>query len=609
MLHQTAFQSFADTTEPSQGAPRLAALRAELKRRGLEGFIVPRSDEHQGEYVPPRAERLSWLTAFTGSAGVAAVLQVKAAIFIDGRYTVQAHEQVDAQQFENLSLIDQPPPDWIALNLPKGAKFGYDPWLHTVHGVEALQAAVARAGGLLVACADNPLDAVWDDQPAAPLGAIAIQTLDFAGEGSSSKRERVAKTLSETNADAALLTLPESIAWLLNIRGSDVPHTPFPLSFAVLNADGHVDLFVDRRKFTPGIDTWLGNGVTVRAPEEFAAHLESLGRAKKRVQIDPATAAGWALDRLHKGGAGVIRATDPCLLPKACKNSTELQGVRNAHVRDGAALSRFLCWIAKEAPKGHLDEIAAARALEAYRVETGALKDLSFGSISAAGPNGALPHYRVTKKSNRKIETGTLYLIDSGGQYLDGTTDVTRTIAIGTPTTEMKDRFTRVLKGHIALARARFPEGTMGVQLDTLARSSLWDAGLDYDHGTGHGVGAYLSVHEGPQNISKRPITVALRPGMIVSNEPGYYKVGHYGIRIENLVAVNEPKDFGGDRKMMTFETLTLAPIDLACVDVSLLTADERVWLNDYHARVRQAHAGRVDGETATWIDQATRAI
>ena len=607
MLHQTAFQSFADTTEPSQGAPRLAALRAELKRRGLEGFIVPRSDEHQGEYVPPRAERLSWLTAFTGSAGVAVVMQSKAAIFIDGRYTVQAHEQVDAKQFEQLSLIDQPPTDWIAAQLPKGAKFAYDPTLHTIHGVEALQIAVTRAGGTLVPCTENPLDAVWDDQPAAPLGAVATQTLAYAGEASASTRERVAKTLSDV--DAAILTLPESIAWLLNIRGSDVPHTPFPLSFAVLNADGHVDLFIDRRKLTPGIDTWLGNGVTVRAPEEFAAQLESLGRAKKRVQIDPATASGWTLDQLNKGGATIVRGADPCLLPKACKNATELQGVRNAHVRDGAALSRFLCWLAKEAPKGHLDEISAARTLEAYRVETGALKDLSFGSISAAGPNGALPHYRVTKKSNRKIETGTLFLIDSGGQYLDGTTDVTRTIAIGTPTPEMKDRFTRVLKGHIALARARFPEGTMGVQLDTLARSSLWDAGLDYDHGTGHGVGAYLSVHEGPQNISKRPIAVALRPGMIVSNEPGYYKVGHYGIRIENLVTVNEPHDFGGDRKMMTFETLTLAPIDLACIDVTLLTSDERNWLNDYHARVRKAHDGKVDGETATWIDQATRAI
>ena len=609
MLHQTAFQSFADTTEPSQGAPRLAALRAELKRRGLDGFIVPRADEHQGEYVPPRAERLSWLTAFTGSAGVAVVLQAKAAIFIDGRYTVQAHEQVDATQFENASLIDNPPPDWIAANLPKGGKFGYDPWLHTVHGVEALQAAVTRAGGTLVPCADNPLDAVWDDQPAPPIGAIATQTLDYAGETAVSKRERVAKNLVDARADAAVLTLPESIAWLLNIRGSDVPHTPFALSFAVLNADGHVDLFADRRKFTPGIDAWLGNGVTVRPAEEFGAHLESLGKAKMRVQLDPATAAGWTLDRLQKGGATVLRAADPCLLPKACKNTTELQGVRNAHVRDGAALSRFLCWLAKEAPKGHLDEISAARALEAFRAETGALKDLSFGSISAAGPNGALPHYRVTKKSNRKIETGTLFLIDSGGQYLDGTTDVTRTIAIGAPTAEMRDRFTRVLKGHIALARARFPEGTMGVQLDTLARLALWEAGLDYDHGTGHGVGAYLSVHEGPQNISKRPITVPLRPGMIVSNEPGYYKVGHYGIRIENLVAVNALQDVGGDRPMMTFETLTLAPIDLACVDVALLTADERKWLNDYHVRVRKAHDGKVDAETAKWIEKETRAI
>jgi Xaa-Pro aminopeptidase len=607
MLHQTAFQSFAETTTPTQGPPRLAALRAELKRRGLDGFIIPRADEHQGEYVPPRAERLSWLTGFTGSAGTAVVLQDKAAVFIDGRYTVQAAEQVDAKAFLHLSLIDQPPPDWIAAELPKGGKFGYDPLLHTMANVEALQSAVTKAGGTLVPCMENPLDATWDDQPAAPLGAVSTQTLDYAGESSEEKRERIAKLLRDAKTDAAVLTLPESIAWLLNIRGSDVPHTPFPLSFAVLQKDGHVDLFIDRRKFTPGIETWLGNHVTVRAPEELGPHLKA--QSKKRIQIDPATASAWLFDQLKQGGAEIVRAADPVLLPKACKNATELQGVRNAHARDGAALSRFLAWIAKEGPKGNVDEIEACRVLESFRAETGALKDLSFGSISGAGPNAALPHYRVTKKSNRKIKSGEIYLIDSGGQYLDGTTDVTRTIAIGPPTAEMKDRFTRVLKGHIALARARFPEGTTGVQLDTLARMSLWEAGLDYDHGTGHGVGAYLSVHEGPQNISKRQINVPLRPGMIVSNEPGYYKVGHYGIRIENLIVVKEPEDFGGDRKMMTFETLTFAPIDLNLVEPKLLTEAERQWLNDYHVDVRKKHAGKVDADTARWIDEATRPI
>ena len=607
MLHQTKFQSFTETTSPTQGPPRLEALRAELKRQGFDGFMVPRADEYQGEYVPPRADRLAYLTGFTGSAGAAVVLMEKAAIFTDGRYTVQTAEQVDGTAFEYRSLVDEPPPDWIAQNLPKGARLAYDPWHHTASGVEALQQAVTRAGGTLVPCTDNPLDATWDDQPAAPLGEVTIQPLEYAGEASGDKRERIARTLRDGKTDAAMLTLPESIAWLLNIRGSDVPHTPFPHAFAMLNNDGHVDLFIDRRKFTPGIDAWLGNHVTIRAQDELGAHLKA--QKGKRIQIDPATASSWAFDQLKAGGATIVRAADPVLLPKACKNPTELNGTRRAHERDGAALSRFLAWIAREGAKGNIDEIEACRVLEDFRAESGTLKDLSFGSISGAGPNGALPHYRVSQKSNRKLKAGEIYLIDSGGQYLDGTTDVTRTIAIGTPTAEMKDRFTRVLKGHIALARARFPEGTTGVQLDTLARMSLWEGGFDYDHGTGHGVGAYLSVHEGPQNISKRQINVALKPGMIVSNEPGYYKVGHYGIRIENLIVVTEPKDVGGDRPMMEFETLTLAPIDLALVETSMLSGAERKWLNDYHVRVRQTLAGKTDRDTDAWIIDATRAI
>jgi Xaa-Pro aminopeptidase len=607
MLHQTKFQSFAETTTPLQGAPRVAALRAELKRRGLDGFVVPRSDEYQGEYVPPRAERLAWLTGFTGSAGAAVVLLEKAAIFTDGRYTVQTPEQVDAGTFEFRSLVDEPPPDWIADNLPKGAKLAYDPWMHTASGVEALQSAVTRAGGTLVPCTDNPLDAVWDDQPAAPLGAVSIQPLEYAGEASQAKRDRIASALRDGKTDSAVITLPESIAWLLNIRGSDVPHTPFPHSYAVLNNDGHVELFIDRRKFTPGIDEWLGNRVTVRPQEELGDHLRS--QKGKRIQIDPATASAWLFDQLKTGGATIVRAADPVLLPKACKNPTELAGTRKAHERDGVALSKFLFWLSREAPKGNVDEIEACRVLEDFRLQTGSLKDLSFGSISGSGPNGALPHYRVTKSSNRKIKPGEIYLIDSGGQYLDGTTDVTRTVVVGTPSAEMKDRFTRVLKGHIALARARFPEGTTGVQLDTLARLSLWEGGFDYDHGTGHGVGAYLSVHEGPQNISKKQVNVPLRPGMIISNEPGYYKVGHYGIRIENLIVVTEPKDVGGERKMMEFETITLAPIDLNLVEPSMLTDAERKWLNDYHARVRVALSGKTDKDTESWLLDATRPI
>ena len=607
MLHQTKFQSFTETTSPLQGAPRLAALRAELKRRGLDGFVVPRADEYQGEYVPARAERLAWLTGFTGSAGAAVVLLEKAAIFTDGRYTVQTPEQVDGKSFEFRSLVDEPPPDWIADNLPKGGKLAYDPWMHTAAGVEALQGAVTKAGGTLVPCTDNPLDAAWEDQPAAPMGQVAHQPLDYAGETSQSKRERIAAELRKAGTDAAVITLPESIAWLLNIRGSDVPHTPFPHAYAILGNDAHVQLFMDRRKFTQGIDEWLGNHVTVRPQAELADQLSA--QKGRKVQIDPATASAWLFDRLKEAGATIVRAADPILLPKACKNPTELEGTRNAHARDGVALSRFLAWLSTEAPKGGVDEIEACRVLEDFRIQTGSLKDLSFGSISGAGANAALPHYRVTSKSNRKLRHGEIYLIDSGGQYLDGTTDVTRTIVVGTPSPEMKDRFTRVLKGHIALARARFPEGTTGVQLDTLARMALWEGGYDYDHGTGHGVGAYLSVHEGPQNISKKQVNVALKPGMIISNEPGYYKVGHYGIRIENLIVVTEPRDVGGERRMMEFETITLAPIDLNLVEPSMLTAHERQWLNDYHARVRQKIAPGLDESTRAWLMDATRSI
>jgi Xaa-Pro aminopeptidase len=590
MLHQTKFQSFTETTSPLQGAPRLAALRAELKRRGLDGFVVPRADEYQGEYVPPRAERLAWLTGFTGSAGVAVVLLDKAAIFTDGRYTVQTPEQVDGKAFAYCSLVDEPPPDWISENLPKGGKLAYDPWMHTAAGVEALQTAVAKAGGTLIPCTDNPLDAVWEDQPAAPMGTVSAQPIEHAGETAEAKRERLAEGLRKAGADAAMLTLPESIAWLLNIRGSDVPHTPFPHAYAVLGKDAHVDLFIDRSKFAPGIDEWLGNQVTVRPQAELAAHLQTF--KGRKVQVDPATAAAWLFDRLKEAGATVLRAADPVLLPKACKNPAELDGTRRAHERDGIALSKFLAWLAAEAPTGGVDEIEACRVLENFRIETGILKDLSFGSISGSGPNAALPHYRVTAKSNRKLCQGEIFLIDSGGQYLDGTTDVTRTIIVGTPTAEMKDRFTRVLKGHIALARM-----------------ALWEGGYDYDHGTGHGVGAYLSVHEGPQNISKKQVNVALKPGMIISNEPGYYKVGHYGIRIENLIVVTEPKDVGGERRMMEFETITLAPIDLNLVEVGMLTDAERKWLNDYHARVREKIAPGLDGSAKAWLLDATRPI
>jgi len=592
---------------------RLALLRRELAAAGLDGFVVPRSDEHQGEYVPPRGQRLAWLTGFTGSAGLAVVLREHAALFVDGRYTLQAAQQVDATLFEIHHLIDEPPARWIGRALQTGEVLGYDPWLHTPQEVERFAAAAEKAGAILRAADGNPLDRVWTDQPAAPLAPVVPHAEDFAGESARSKRERLARGLAEDGIAAAVLTMPESIAWLLNIRGGDVPHTPLPLSFAILRSDASVALFIDRRKLVPGLERHLGNAVKVLPPEGFGAALDALAAAGGRVQADPATAAGWIFDRLGQAGARIHRAADPCILPKACKNLVEIDGARAAHRRDGAALTRFLAWLAREAPKGGLTEIAASDRLEAFRREGEYFRDLSFATISGAGSNGAIVHYRAMPETEKRLEPGSLYLLDSGAQYLDGTTDVTRTIAIGEPTQEMRDRFTRVLKGHIALALARFPKGTTGTQLDAFARRGLWEIGLDYDHGTGHGVGSYLGVHEGPQRISKAPSTQPLLPGMIVSNEPGYYKTGAYGIRIENLVLVQpvigQPGAGGDAREMMQFETLTLAPIDRNLVEPSLLDDDEIDWLDAYHARVRETLIPLVDPDTAQWLADATAPI
>jgi Xaa-Pro aminopeptidase len=599
-------------------AARLAALRAELARRGLDGFAVPHADEHQGEYLPLRAERLAWLTGFTGSAGMALVLAERAAVFADGRYTLQVQSQVDGALFTHRHLTEQPPAAWIEAHLPSGAKLGYDPWLHTERQVAGLGAAAAKAGGELVACSDNPLDAVWADQPPPPIAPIVAHSLEFAGRTSAEKRGEAAEALRKAGAEAAVLTLPDSVAWLLNVRGGDVARTPLALCFAVLHGDATLEWFVDRRKLVPGLEAHLGNGVSLRAPGELGAALDALGRAGKRVLADPASAAAWVFQRLREAGAEPVEGADPCQLPKARKNEAELTGTRRAHRRDGASLVRFLAWLAAEAParaeggdpEGGLGEIEAAERLLEFRRGNENFRDLSFDTISAAGPNAALPHYRVTPESERRLGPGELYLVDSGGQYLDGTTDVTRTLAVGAAAAEMRERFTRVLKGHIAIATARFPKGTTGSQLDTLARVALWRAGLDFDHGTGHGVGSYLGVHEGPQRISKVPNTVALEPGMIVSNEPGYYKEGAYGIRIENLVAVVEDaRPPGDERPMLAFETLTLAPIDLALVEPGLLTAEETAWLDAYHARVRAALTPLVDEATAEWLVAATRPL
>jgi Xaa-Pro aminopeptidase len=583
---------------------RLAALRGELGRRQLTGFLVPLQDEHQGEWVPPASQRLAWLTGFSGSAGLAIVLADKAAIFVDGRYTLQVRQQVDTEAFEPRHITEQPPGDWIAEHL-KGGTLAYDPWLHTAADIDRFRSACAKAKGQLTACATNPIDSVWADRPAPPAAPVTIQDTKFAGETAGAKRERLAAQLARDGHDAALLTAPDSIAWLLNIRGGDLAYTPVVLAFALLHADARVELFVNPNKLSAEVRTHLGNQVAVFEKSKIGEALDRLGR--RRVLIDAGSAPVWTLDRLATAKAEVVRGSDPCALPKACKNPVELEGIRAAHRRDGAALTRFLCWL--DAHPG-IDEIAAADRLEAFRREGEFFRQLSFPTIAGAGANGAIVHYRSTPASNRRARPGELFLIDSGAQYLDGTTDVTRTVAIGSPDAGQRDRFTRVLKGHIALATATFPPGTSGSQLDVLARLALWQAGVDYDHGTGHGVGAYLGVHEGPHRISKVPNREALRPGMIVSNEPGYYKEGAYGIRIENLVAVREaPRQPEHERALLEFETLTLAPIDRRLVEPALLSEPEKRWLNAYHERVRTTLAPLVDPATATWLGQATAPV
>ena len=590
---------------------RLAELRAELERRGLQGFLVPRSDEHQGEYVPARAQRLAWLTGFTGSAGAALVLAEQAAVFVDGRYTLQVRQEVDTTLFTPVHLAEQSPADWIAENLKAGAKLAYDPWLHSESQVKGLRKAAEKAGGRLVPCESNPLDAVWRDQPPPPLAPVRPHDLAYAGQPAAEKRAQIGAEVKGRGAEAAVLTLPDSIAWLLNVRGGDVTHTPFALSFAILRADGSTTWFIDERKLTAATRQHLGNAVAVEPPEAFGPAREALGQAAAKVTLDPASAPDWAFERLRSSGAKLVPGADPCLLPKARKNQTEIAGTRAAHLRDGAAVTRFLAWLTAEAPAraggDPVTELEAAERLAALRRGDAAFRDLSFDTISGAGPNGAIVHYRVDAESNRALGAGELYLVDSGAQYPDGTTDVTRTLAIGEPTEEMRDRFTRVLKGHIAIATARFPKGTTGNQLDTLARRPLWEAGLDFDHGTGHGVGSYLSVHEGPQRISKAPNPVPLEPGMIVSNEPGYYKEGAYGIRIENLVtvvALSAPPE--SERETLGFETLTLAPIDRSLIEASLLDDAEIAWLDAYHARVRSALTPELDPDTAAWLAAAT---
>ncbi|NKB20214.1 MAG: M24 family metallopeptidase [Alphaproteobacteria bacterium] len=593
-------------------AERIAALRGELLNQELDGFLVPLSDEHQSEFPPKRAQRLAWLSDFTGSAGIAVVLKDKAALFVDGRYTLQVREQADPSIYEFCSISDDPPGSWIVKNASAGSRIGYDPWLHTKTGVTQLETKCRVAQIELVQIEANPLDAAWDDQPPAPLAPVYPHPVEIAGRSTEEKLAEVAATIRGSGAKAAVLTAPDSIAWLLNIRGGDLPNTPVALGFAILSAAESVEWFVDARKVTSAALDTFGENISLRPVDEFGVALATLGAANAAVLIAPSTAPVWVSNHLEAVGAEIIAKDDPCVLPKACKNTVEIQGVRNAHIRDGAALCSFLAWLSEAGRTGDVDELSAVDKLLGFRVGGEKYRGLSFDTISGAGPNGAVVHYRVTPETNRKLDLGSLFLVDSGAQYLDGTTDVTRTVAIGPPTEEMRDRFTRVLKGHAGIATARFPVGTSGGQLDSLARQPLWDVGLDFEHGTGHGVGAYLGVHEGPHRIAKRSADVPLQPGMIVSNEPGYYKEGAFGIRIENLEVVRAaPIDEPGDdsREMLQFEALTLAPIDLALVDASIMTTDEIDWLNGYHARVQATIGPLVDQKTAAWLLEATQPL
>ena len=623
---------------------RLAALREQLKAERLDGFVVPLTDEHMSEYVGSYAQRLAWLTGFQGSAGSAVVLPEEAAIFTDGRYTLQVRDQVDGRHWSFQSVPETSVADWLKAHAPGGGRIGYDPWLHTKDWVTRAREALAEKGAELVPVGRNPIDAIWRDKPEPSKARLIVHPETYAGKSSAAKRQEMADWLKREGADAAILSALDSIAWTFNVRGQDVDHTPVALSFAIVHADGTADLFVASEKLGDDVRQHLGNGVRVHERDAFEPHLRGL--SGRTVVADPERAVAAIFEALEGAGAKVVQKRDPAVLPKAIKNEAEIAGHRSAQARDGAALTRFLHWLSIEAAKpvlsdapstppaaslwinsggvegpvlsgvegGGVDELGAAAKLEEFRRLGGDLRDSSFDTISGAGPNGAIVHYRVTEETNRRLEMNSLYLVDSGGQYPDGTTDVTRTVAIGTPTAEMRDRFTRVLKGNIAVSRAVFPSGTRGTQLDTLARQYLWQAGLDYAHGTGHGVGSYLAVHEGPQRIS--PVGSSqpggdepLRPGMFLSNEPGYYKAGEYGIRVENLVLVTRVEIEGAEREMLGFETLTFAPIDRSLIDAALLAPEERQWLNEYHAKVFEIVSPQLEGEVLAWLEEQCRPL
>ena len=602
------FQTFDSPSSPQASGARVKHLRALLAQRGLAAFLVPRADEHQGEYVPPSAERLKWLTGFSGSAGLAAIGIKRAAVFVDGRYTVQVQADSDPAVFDFPGLARTQLTGWLTAHCQSGDVVGFDPWLHTAGEIGRLTDALKAHGIKLKPVPVNLVDRVWgSERPSPPASPIIAQPIKYAGRDAAEKIADVQKILKSTNQDAVILTLPDSMCWLFNIRGSDVAHNPVVLAFAIVPANGKAELFAAPQKVTKDAKAHLDGVVKLSHPDKLAERLKALKASSKCVRLDPETSAWWFARAL--GPKSASRGADPCIALKAIKNTAEIKGARAAHVRDGTAVCRFLAWLESAAAAGTLDEISSVKKLEELRIATGALKEISFDTISGSGPNGAIVHYRVSEKTNRKLKPGELFLLDSGAQYADGTTDITRTVAIGSPSAEMRERFTLVLKGHIGIATARFPKGTRGIDLDPFARRALWDKGLDYDHGTGHGVGSYLSVHEGPQSISRAGMC-ALEPGMICSNEPGYYKAGAYGIRIENLVLVT-PAEIpeGGERPTMAFETLTLVPIDRRLIDTKLLDSQDLAWLNAYHAEVRAKISPLVDAATQSWLAAATKPL
>ncbi|MEL7547057.1 MAG: aminopeptidase P family protein [Pseudomonadota bacterium] len=601
-------QNFDVRGGPHIGRQNLPLLREQLKAQGLDGFFITHDDEYQNEYLPDANERLAWATGFSGSSGWAVVLLDKAAVFIDGRYTLQAQDQTDGALFERVDYSEPGPFGWIEKLDLSTKKIGYDPKVMSPNEVDRLARAVERSGATLIAVTENPIDAAWADRPQQPQAPIVPHPSELAGQSSEEKRKSIGSALADDDADAVLITSPASLAWLFNIRGGDVACSPLPLGRAILYTDGHADVFVDLAKESDGLRTHLGNEVTLHSMAALDNHLSAL--KGQTVSLDPAQASAWFFNELEGNGVVIKRQPDPVLLPKACKNDAEISGSKAAHKRDGVAVTRFLHWLDTEAQSGKVTEIDAALKLESFRDELGGLQDLSFETISGAGPNGALPHYRVSSASNRLLEPGSLYLVDSGGQYFDGTTDITRTVPIGKPSVDMKRHYTLVLKGHIALDRVRFPKGTTGAHLDVLARHALWQSGLDYDHGTGHGVGVYLGVHEGPQNISKALRPVPLEPGMIVSNEPGYYRVGEYGIRIENLQFVTPESNIeGGERSMLGFECLTLAPLARELIVLELISKEERDWVDAYHGRVLEEIGPLLDDAAANWLVTACEAL